>query len=68
MVLVNYALRYRLVELAGRDGDLLLRDGLVADRPMFLLNTPSVLDETMRPGVRAAVVSISRAKAAAKRG
>jgi phytoene dehydrogenase-like protein len=26
-----------------------LRDGLVADPPMFLLNTPSVLDPSMRP-------------------
>ncbi|MBL7500098.1 NAD(P)/FAD-dependent oxidoreductase [Frankia sp. CNm7] len=28
-----------------------LKRGLIADRPMFFLNTPSVLDETMRPGL-----------------
>ena len=35
-----------------------LRDGLVADRPMFLLNTPSVLDETMQPAAGSHVLSL----------
>jgi phytoene dehydrogenase-like protein len=34
------------------------RDGLVADRPMFLLNTPSVLDETMQPAAGSHVLSL----------
>jgi phytoene dehydrogenase-like protein len=35
-----------------------LRDGLVADPPMFLLNTPSVLDSSMRPGPDSHVLSL----------
>jgi phytoene dehydrogenase-like protein len=35
-----------------------LRDGLVSDPPMFLLNTPSVLDETMRPSAGSHVLSL----------
>jgi phytoene dehydrogenase-like protein len=34
------------------------RDGVVSDPPMFLLNTPSVLDETMRPAADAHVLSL----------
>ena len=34
------------------------RDGVVSDPPMFLLNTPSVLDETMRPAVGSHVLSL----------
>ena len=35
-----------------------LRDGSVADPPMFLLNTPSALDETMRPAPGSHVLSL----------
>jgi phytoene dehydrogenase-like protein len=35
-----------------------LRDGLVTDPPMFLLNTPSALDETMRPTPDSHVLSL----------
>ncbi|MBX6390025.1 MAG: NAD(P)/FAD-dependent oxidoreductase [Frankia sp.] len=35
-----------------------LRDGLVTDPPMLLVNTPSVLDETMRPAPDAHVLSL----------
>jgi phytoene dehydrogenase-like protein len=34
------------------------RDGIVSDPPMFLLNTPSVLDETMRPTPDSHVLSL----------
>jgi phytoene dehydrogenase-like protein len=36
----------------------LARDGRVSDPPMFLLNTPSVLDETMRPAASSHVLSL----------
>lgn len=35
-----------------------LKDGLVSDRPMFLLNTPSVRDPAMRPAPDAHVLSL----------
>jgi phytoene dehydrogenase-like protein len=34
------------------------RDGVVSDPPMFLLNTPSLLDETMRPAADSHVLSL----------
>jgi len=34
------------------------RDGLISDTPMFLLNTPSVLDPSMRPASDAHVLSL----------
>jgi phytoene dehydrogenase-like protein len=34
------------------------RDGLISDTPMFLLNTPSVLDPSMRPAPDAHVLSL----------
>jgi phytoene dehydrogenase-like protein len=34
------------------------RDAMVSDPPMFLLNTPSVLDETMRPAAGSHVLSL----------
>jgi phytoene dehydrogenase-like protein len=35
-----------------------LAEGMVADQPMFLLNTPSVLDPSMRPGPDSHLLSL----------